>query len=204
MARVRSLSREDMHAHDELFATIEATYGTPPNSFYTLGRVPDLLEAAAQLSLVALRAGKVGTELKWLVANVASRAAGCSYCSAHTGYHANAAGGAPPEKVEAVWEFETSPLFDDAERAALRLARAAAVVPNEVTTAHFDDLRRHFDDDQIVEIVAPVALFGFFNRWNDTMATDLEAPQAHFAAAHLGPTGWAPKRADEPAGDDGH
>ena len=52
---------------------------------------------------------------------------------------------------------ETSPLFSDAERAALRLGYHAALVPNEATAADFDELKRHFDEGQIVEIVATIA-----------------------------------------------
>ena len=67
-----------------------------------------------------------------LVAHIASTAAGCRYCQAHTGAHAARAGVAE-EKLAAAWEFETSDLFDAAERAALRLARDAAILPNAAT-----------------------------------------------------------------------
>lgn len=193
MARIETLSLEDLEGHDELLGVIQGTYGTMPNSFLTLGRVPELLEAAARLSLVVMREGKVPVGLKWMVAHVASRAAGCSYCSAHTGFHSAETAGVPSEKIEAIWEFETSPAFTDAERAALALARAASVTPNEATDEQFDELRRHFDDDEIVEIVAPIALFGFFNRWNDTLSTDLEQAQHRFAQDHLADSGWSPK-----------
>jgi uncharacterized peroxidase-related enzyme len=202
MTRIESLRPDDMHGHEELFATIRATYGTPPNSFATLGRVPALLDAVGQLSLIVLAQGEVDVELKWLVANMASRAAGCSYCSAHTGYHASATGGAPADKVEAIWDYESSDVFTDAERAALRLARAASVVPNEATAQQFADLRQYFSDTAIVEIVAVVALFGFMNRWNDTMATELEGPQHDFAQRHLSKSGWRPKAADPIASAD--
>ena len=97
----------------------------------------------------------------------------------------------PDEKIAAIWEFESSPLYDAAERAALRFARDASLVPNTVTPAHFEELRRHWDDGQIVELLSVVALFGFLNRWNDTMATDLEEIPAAFASATLGPS-WEP------------
>jgi alkylhydroperoxidase family enzyme len=97
----------------------------------------------------------------------------------------------PEEKIATIWEFESSPLFDDAERAALRFARDASLVPNAVTPGHFDELRRHWDDGQIVEILSVVSLFGFLNRWNDTMATDLEEIPTAFAGSTLGDT-WDP------------
>ena len=63
-------------------------------------------------------------------------------------------------------------------------------MPPAVTDAHFDDLRVHFDDEQIVELVAQIALFGWLNRWNDTLATSLEAAPAAFGRSHLAPHGW--------------
>jgi alkylhydroperoxidase family enzyme len=74
--------------------------------------------------------------------------------------------------------------------AALRLATRAAAVPNAVTDDDFAELRRHFDDAQVVEIVGVIALFGFLNRWNDTLATTLEDAPRAFAEATLAAQGW--------------
>lgn len=86
--------------------------------------------------------------------------------------------------------FETNSHFDEAERAALRLARDASIVPNATTPSHFVELRKHFEEDQIVEMVAMIALFGWLNRWNDTMATELEPEPMGFASEHLTNGGW--------------
>ena len=51
-------------------------------------------------------------------------------------------------------------------------------------------LARHFDDDQIMEIVAAIALYAFFCRWNDILATPLEQAPLDFAEAHLATAGW--------------
>ena len=64
-----------------------------------------------------------------------------------------------------------------------------------VTVLHgkedFDEIYQHFDEGQVVEIVASIALFGFLNRWNDTMATELEELPAGVAEATLGQSfGW--------------
>lgn len=68
------------------------------------------------------------------------------------------------------------------EAAREHLAHHAGLSANAVEDRHFDDLRRFYNDDQLAEIVAVIALFGFLNRWNDTLATDLEArPRAAFA-----------------------
>lgn len=194
MARLEPLDFDDIEdEHAVLFDTLRETYGELPSSFLTLGRMPPLLDALSRMAIAALGEGRIDIGLKWMVSHVSSRAAGCSYCSAHTGYHAAETAGVSVEKVEALWGFETSGLFSDREVAALRLARDAALTPNQVTDEHFEDLKRHFTDDEIVELVAPVAMFGFLNRWNDTFATDLEQAPSYFASQHLAEAGWEPK-----------
>ena len=98
--------------------------------------------------------------------------------------------GIDAEKLDAVWEFRTSPLYTDAERSALEVAAASAQVPNAVTDQQFEALRTHFSDEQVLEIVAVISLFGFLNRWNHTLATELESSPLRFANEHLASKGW--------------
>ena len=51
-------------------------------------------------------------------------------------------------------------------------------------------VKQHFNEGEIVEIVAAISLFGYLNRWNDTMATELEAPAAEVAERAIGAVGW--------------
>lgn len=99
--------------------------------------------------------------------------------------------GIEDKKLEAVWEFRTSPLFTEAERAALEVAIAAAAQPNAVTDEMFTELKKHWNEGQIVEIVGVISMFGFMNRWNDTMATPLEEEPIHVGEKHLAKSGWS-------------
>jgi uncharacterized peroxidase-related enzyme len=191
MANMEPLRREDHPELEELFALYDETMSFVPNSLFTMARRPEVLEAFSELITRIWRTGTVPVGLKPLVAIVASTAAGCRYCQAHETVDAKLRG-VDEAKIAAIWDFERSPLHDDAERAALRFARDASVVPNAVTSAHFDDLRTHWDEGQIVEILAVIGLFGFLNRWNDSMATDLEATPSAFAGRTIGPHGWEP------------
>ena len=154
-----------------------------------MARGPELLLAMAPVVDIIYGPGRVDTGLKRLVALVASTAAGCRYCEAHTA-HGSAAAGVDRDKVAAVWEFDTSTLFSEAERAALRVARGAASHPNGVTDEEFRQLRTHFDERQVLEIVSVICLFGFLNRWNDTLATTLEDVPGDVASRLLDQRGW--------------
>ncbi len=191
MANMEPLRREDHPELEELWRLYDETMSFVPNSLFTMARRPEILEAFSELITKIWRTGTVPVGLKPLIAIVASTAAGCRYCQAHETVDAKMRG-VPEEKIAAIWDFERSPLYSDAERAALRFARDASVIPNEVTAGHFEELRRHWDDGEIVEMLAVVGLFGFLNRWNDTMATDLEVVPNAFAGRTIGPHGWEP------------
>lgn len=173
------------------FEHYRKTRGFVPNSIRTMARRPAIAAAFMELNRAVLYEGTVAEELKMLVSLIASQAAGCRYCQAHMA-NLSSIYRASDAKIRAVWEFETSTLFTAAERAALRLALRAASVPNEVSAADFAELGKHFDEGQIVEIVASVALFGYLNRWNDTLATDLEEPALTVAGRTIAPAGWKP------------
>jgi uncharacterized peroxidase-related enzyme len=174
----------------ERFAKAKAANGFVPNSQLVMQRRPKIVAAFAGLSAAIWAPDNlVDRGFKRLVAHVASRAAGCQYCMAHAASGALKLG-IEEQRLEAIWEYERSPLFSEAERAALDVAVAAAQVPNGVTDEMFARLREHWSDDEIVEIVAVIALFGFLNRWNDTMATPLEDEAAEIGEKFLASHGW--------------
>jgi len=191
MARISPAPPERLSELKDVFERAEQALGFVPNSFYIMGRNPDLMRAFSRLAREVIGVpGKVPMGLKRMVAHIASRSAGCQYCMAHTAESAAEMDGVAPEKIEAIFDYERSDLFSDAERAALALAQAAGQTPNLVTDPDMDALKTHFDEDQIVEIVAVICLFGWLNRFNDTMATDLEQRPMAFGEKHLAPSGW--------------
>ena len=151
--------------------------GFVPHSLLTMARQPGLLQAFLGLAGAVQRAPGLEPELVQLVAHVASTAAGCRYCQAHTAEQASRRG-ASPDKVTSAWDFEESELYTERERAALRLARDAALLPNATTPQHFAALREHFDEGEIVSLVAVISLFGFQNRWNAGNRTEIGTPTA--------------------------
>ncbi|MEM7136070.1 MAG: carboxymuconolactone decarboxylase family protein [Myxococcota bacterium] len=205
------LKREDLPQYKALFKAAEDTLGFVPNSALTVARDPELMAGLGLLSLRAmnmkqqgsvrdlwrlgvsvvrsLRSPKEGKRidagLRQLIALAVSYSAGCRYCQAHTAMTA-AHENVPEEKISQLLEYESSALYSDGERAALDLAFAAGQVPNAVTPEHFRAARRHFNDDQVLDIVLVIAYFGFLNQWNATMGTALEAEPIAAAERLLG------------------
>ena len=98
--------------------------------------------------------------------------------------------GIAEDKLAAVWEYRSSPLFSAAERVAIEYAIAAASQPNGITDELFAQLLQHWTEGQVVEITALISYFGFMNRWNDSMATPLEDEPIEVAEKHIAKHGW--------------
>lgn len=202
MPRIEPLDREKLPEYEETFTAVEDALGVLPNSTLTMARWPQLMTAFAELNAVVMGEGRISGVLKQMVASMVSSAAGCTYCQAHTAHVAERRG-ADEQKLAQLWQFESSALFSDAERAALRVAHGAGCVPNAVTDEDMEELRRHYNDEEIVELVAVMANFGFLNRWNDTMSTELERSPFAWATDRLHASGWeAGTHAPRAAGPD--
>ncbi len=180
MPHIAPLDRSELPQFEVKFARYDEIRGFLPNSILTMGRRPNIAEAFMQLNQAVLYEGTVPEALKMMIALMTSMATGCLYCQGHMANLSHVYN-VPDAKIDAVWECETSDEFTEAERAALVLAREAAGVPNTVDAKHFDALKAHFNEAEIVEIVATISLFGYLNRWNDTMATTMEAHPASVA-----------------------
>lgn len=189
MSKLKPLAESEMPPLSEAVEKVREGLGFLPNSVKTMARVPRIMEGFAKLIGSIMGPGAVDLYLKDLVSHVASNASGCRYCQAHT-IGSAIKSGVSEEQLNNVWDFENSEHFNEKEKAALRFGFAAGSVPNGVTPQHFEDLKKHFSETQIVELGGVVSIFGFLNRWNDSFGTPLEDHAAAKAGKYLGPTGW--------------
>ena len=191
MSRMKPLPIDDCQDAElqQVFRHSMDTQGFVPNFLLTMQRVPAIAKAALQINeAVFAPDGKVDDGFKKLVAHMASQASGCQYCKAHTSVSATSLG-IEEDKMRAIYEYSSSPLFNERERIALDFALAAASVPNGVTDEMYQQLSHHWNDEEIVEILGVISVFGFFNRWNDSMATTLEAEPSAIAEKLIGNKG---------------
>lgn len=175
MSRIAPAAPETLApAERRALAGAEQLMGFTANDALIMARMPALMHAFGALVEAVYAPGEVSGSLKRMLGLVTSTAAGCRYCMGHTALSSREQGVAP-DKLAAIWEFESSALFDEAERAALRVALHAGQSPSGVSDEMFEELEAHYSTAAQLEIVAVIAMFGFLNRWNATLDTELES-----------------------------
>ncbi|OHU84379.1 MULTISPECIES: carboxymuconolactone decarboxylase family protein [Pseudoalteromonas] len=190
MALVTPLAQDANAEVAELAKFFNETLGFCPNSVLTMQIRPHIAKAFINLNKAVMENhGRVTSEVKRLIGYITSANTGCRYCEAHTILAAQRYGGSD-ERLKNIWQFRQSTLFTDAEKAAFEFALAASSVPNAVDHTIESQLKAHWDDGEIVEILGVVALFGYLNRWNDSMATTLEAGAIDAGESYLAHNQW--------------
>tara|TARA_R110002012_G_scaffold257496_2_gene437745 strand:+ start:1214 stop:1804 length:591 start_codon:yes stop_codon:yes gene_type:complete len=174
----------------ELAAFFNETLGFCPNSVLTMQRRPAISKAFINLNkAVMANEGRVTSALKRMIAWVSSNATGCRYCQAHA-IRAAERYGAEQEQLDNIWEYRTHEAFNDAERAALDFSLAASQVPNAVNQDIQNRLHQHWNEGEIVEMLGVISLFGYLNRWNDSMGTIMEQDAIDSGNQYLGKHGF--------------
>ena len=190
MALVSPLSPEHDIETKKLAEFVNETLGFCPNSVLTMQRRPAISKAFINLNkAVMANEGRVTSALKRMIAWVSSNSTGCRYCQAHA-IRAAERYGAEQEQLDNIWEYRTHPAFSEAERAALDFSLAASQVPNAVNAEIKERLNKHWDEGEIVEMLGVISLFGYLNRWNDSMGTTMEEGAIESGNQFLGKHGF--------------
>ena len=159
---------------NKLIKFYNETLGFCPNSIKTMFIRPQIAYAFINLNKAVMEnKGKVSSKLKRLIGFITSMVSGCKYCQAHT-IRAADRYGANKSQIEEIWNFRDSNNFSDKEKVALEFALLASSVPNQVNKKISEELKKYWNDGEIVEILGVISLFGFLNRWNDSMGTPIE------------------------------
>jgi len=190
MPLVRPLSPESNPDVSKLAEFFNETLGFCPNSVLTMQIRPEIARSFINLNIAVMtNHGRVTSALKRIIAWVSSNAAGCNYCQAHA-IRAAERYGAEQEQLDNIWEYRTHESFNEAERTALDFSLAASQLPNAVDEELQQRMHKYWDDGEIVEILAVVSLFGYLNRWNDSMGTSIENGATESAEKYLAKSGW--------------
>jgi uncharacterized peroxidase-related enzyme len=180
--------------HDEetrkLAEFFNETLGFCPNSVLTMQHRPAISKAFINLNIAVMENhGRVTSSLKRMIGWVSSNAAGCRYCQAHT-IRAAERYGAEQEQLDNIWEYKTHASFSAAEKIALDFSIAATMIPNAVDGVIKTELYKFWNEGEIVEMLGVISLFGYLNRWNDSMGTVVETGAIESAEKYLGKHDW--------------
>ena len=191
MALVKPLDENEIETElCEFIQFFKGPLGVIPNSVRTMSRRPKVAKAFTELNMAVMEChGSVTPEFKRIIGYITSFVSGCRYCQAHT-ILGSQRFGAGEDRLKDAWNYENSDHFTDAEKAALKYAHAAASIPNAVDDEIATKLHKHWEDDDIVEITAVIALFGYLNRWNDSMGSALEDLPIDAGNKYLDKTDW--------------
>ncbi|WP_028772410.1 carboxymuconolactone decarboxylase family protein [Shewanella waksmanii] len=190
MALVNPLTQDANAEVAELAKFFNETLGFCPNSVLTMQIRPAIARSFINLNKAVMENhGRVTAELKRLIGYITSANTGCRYCEAHTILAAKRYGGSDG-RLNNIWQFRQSDLFTSAEKTAFEFALAASSVPNAVDASISQAMNEYWDEGEIVEILGVISLFGYLNRWNDSMATTLEEGAISAGEAHLKQNGW--------------
>ena len=182
--------RETFPEFEELFKGVENAMGYLPNAYLGMAKRPELLKSFSGLIMTIFTQQGINPGLRQLIALASSLSAGCKYCQAHTSHGAERSG-IDHQKIAEILKYKDSKLYSKSEKAVLDLAFAAGATPNTSSKEHFNELKKYFSDELITDIVSVISIFGFLNRWNDTLGTKLEDVPKDFIEEKLMPLGWS-------------
>jgi len=125
-------------------------------------------------ALRALERGSspVDARLRALIRTRVSQLDVCEFCIDLNGSRALELG-VPQDKLFALPGFEESPLFDEAEKAALAFAETVTVTGRKVDADLMARLKRHYSDDAIVELAALIAHQNMSAKFNTALGVEL-------------------------------
>ena len=187
---VSPLDRNSTNQAKEMAAFYDETLGFTPNSLFTMMHRPRIAKAFLEMNQAVMEnKGSITSSMKREIAYLSSMTTGCRYCEAHA-IRAAERYGSSQERLENIWEYKSNAAFSESDRAMFDLAIAASQVPNGVSEEIKARAKKFFSDGEIVEILGVVALFGYLNRWNDSMGTELENPAIKSAEKILEARGW--------------
>jgi len=194
------ISWDDLHdRYDPLLRLVDALLGVVPNcdryleiwppAFRTYNvMVPNLLN----LPVPVLGGGGPPPGVVGLAMYVASRSAGCAYCSAHSCSFAMRRGASPETLAAALLPDRET--FSRGELATIAVASSLGRVPCELTITQKNALVGEYGERKAEWIALGAVMMGFLNKFMDAVGVELEQPVLDEVSPTMG-ADWSPGKA---------
>lgn len=186
MPRISRLSRSEVAPELQgVYDQFLRDRGNVPYFFRTLAHRPEIFRTATAHMQAVIHTGTLPAKLKELVIVRTSQLNCTRYCLAsHTAISLRL--GWTDEHLEALKNWQESPLFSEAEKQALHLAEVMTLDSHEWTDADMASLRRFYSEGEVVELMASVGLFNYFNRFNNMLQMEPTQPASAEELAEAG------------------
>jgi uncharacterized peroxidase-related enzyme len=172
MAGISRLGRRDVtEAIGVIYDRYVRQRGNVPNMFRTVAHRPEILQTMIAHMEAVLNTGTLPTSLKELVIVRTSQMNNCEYCLASHSLLAKKLGYSDAQ-IAVLPRFESSDAFSPREKAALRLAERLTRNERPLDDAELTNLKAHFTEGEIIELMAASGLFNYFNRFNNLLAME--------------------------------
>jgi uncharacterized peroxidase-related enzyme len=148
--------------------------GNVPNMFRTMAHRPEIFETIIAHMEAVLNTGTLTKALKELVIVRTSQLNRTPYCLASHTTIAKKLGWS--EAQIAALDTPAAADFTDREKAAIHLAEVMTLDAHSYTDADFSHLRSFFSEGEVVELMAAIGLFNYFNRFNDLLQMEPTQP----------------------------
>ena len=160
-------NEEASEATQQIFQDFIDRKGGVPSWAGVMARRPEILKNFIQLFTTIMGPGLVEQDNKWKCANAVSHLNKCQYC---IGVVEGMLGklGVSPENIKDVTTDEKANLKPD-EKIAVRYAEAVTKNAVDVPLEISEELKKYYNEAQIVELTSVIGLFNYINRFNDAL-----------------------------------
>jgi uncharacterized peroxidase-related enzyme len=159
--------------------------GNVPYFFRTLAHRPEVFRTAAAHMEAVLKTGTLSTKLKELVVVRTSQLNCTAYCLASHSALALKFGWTP-EHLEALKDWRGNAMFSEAEQEAIHLAEVMTLGSHEYSDEELARLRRFYSEGEVIELMAAIGLFNYFNRFNNMLRMEPTQPATAEELAEAG------------------
>lgn len=186
MSRLSRLNRSEVAPElKDVYDKFLRDRGNVPYFFRTLAHRPEIFKTATAHMHAVLNTGTLPTKLKELVVVRTSQLNSTAYCLAsHTAISLRL--GTTPDQIEALKSWRDSPLFSEAAKVALHLAEVMTSDSLHYTDEDLAELKRFYSEGEIVELMASIGLFNYFNRMNNVLQMEPTMPASAEELAEAG------------------
>ncbi len=151
----------------KIFQKYKDTKGSVPSWARVMANRPEILASFAQLLSVTMGPGLVEQDNKWKCAYVVSKINKCHYCIGVVEAMLKQLG-VSEDDIKDVISDEKTTLKDD-ERIAVKYAELVTKDAVNISDEVYEEMKKYYNEQQLVEITAAIALFNYINRFNDAL-----------------------------------